>query len=430
MTTGANFPAMIMAATDRVTTLNSPSRKAPSALALTLASVVALAACQEPGAPVPTRTTSRGLAGCGQVTFQGCCQGDTVWFCKSKKLQKISCAASPKCGWSTTYNVYDCGTAGTTDPSGKHAMPCSLGDAGLVGDGPAPGDATAKDAADKDAFAKDISGKDATVDTGPKDAATPADSGGCGGAMSAQGCCDGDTLWYCAGGKIKSINCAYNVKCGWDAKATVHDCGTAGAADPSGKHPLACSKLQDGGVAASDGPAPDVTSGGDAGLGCGKLTMEGCCDGETVWYCSAGKAQHYSCAGTPKCGWNSWAKWYLCGTKGTADPSGKFPRSCKGLLDDGGPPATDLGPPDVWPDLVPHPDLPPPDLPEPDAPDVGVDSRPDVTPDVTADAAAPAPEEEDEEGCGCVVGTSLHGVGTWTLLAALLLVAARRRRTR
>ncbi len=401
---------MILTATATVTTLYFPAKASSPALVIVLAAVATVAGCQEPGAPARPRTTGQALAGCGQVTFQGCCQGNTVWFCKSKKLQKISCAASPKCGWSTTYNVYDCGTAGAADPSGKHAMPCALGDAGLLGDGPAA----------------DGSATDATpmLDAKPFDMPLP-DAGSC-GAVTAQGCCDGNTLWYCAGGKTRSIHCAHNLKCGWDAKASVYDCGTAGAAAPSGKHPLACSKKHDGGVPASDAKVTDLTGGGDAGLGCGKLTMEGCCDGETVWYCSAGKAQHYSCAGQPKCGWNAWAKWYICGTKGTAEPGGKFPRSCKGLLPGGSPPATDLGPPDVGPDM-PAPDLSTADLTPDVAADVSLDKGPDLTPDVAVDATAPPPDEEDE-GCGCVVGSGLHGAGTWTLLAALLLAARRRKR--
>ena len=291
---------------------------------------------------------------------------------------------------------------------------------GSVTDGPAA-DGPAVDAGQQDASTSDVAA--------PADIKLAPDSGGC-GAMTQQGCCDGSSLWYCEAGKVKTINCGYNPKCGWDAKASVYDCGTGGTSDPAGKHPMPCASLVDGGVAATDAKAADSTTGGDAGLGCGKLTIEGCCDGHTIWYCSGGKAQHYSCAKSPKCGWNPLAKWYLCKTNGGADPGGKFPRSCKGLLWDGGPPTSDTGPPELGPDM------PLPDLGEPDAnapPDVGpdvtlgADSAPDTSPDV---APPDAGAGDDEEGsCGCAVGPR-SGALTWPLLLGILLMIARRRRTR
>ena len=378
------------------------------------------------------------MTGCGKVTFQGCCDGDSVWFCKSKKLQKLSCAKNPKCGWSTTYNLYDCGTGGAADPAGKHPLSC----ASAFGDGGPPPDGLAPDGPPTDGPLTDGPASDGPVaDTGqqldappldkatPKDVTLQPDSGGC-GAITHQGCCDGHSLWFCDSGKVKTINCGTNPKCGWDAKATVYDCGTKGGVDPGGKHPLPCGSLVDGGVAATDGPAPDSSPGGDAGLGCGKLTIEGCCDGHTVWYCSAGKAQHYSCAASPKCGWNPLAKWYYCKTNGGADPSGKFPRSCKGLLWDGGPPTTDTGPPEMGPDL-PLPDLGQPDADQPPdlRPDIA-DSSPDLAPDSSPDLAAPdsgVGEEDEEGGCGCAVEPR-QGSGLWALLllAALVIMARRR----
>ena len=375
---------------------------------------------------------SRGLAGCGQVTFQGCCDGDTVWFCKSKKLKKLSCAGNPKCGWSATYNLYDCGTAGAADPAGKHPLSCAaaFGDAGPPGDGPAT-DGPATDGPATDGPAPDQGGpQDASPqDASPKDANAAPDSGAC-GAMTHQGCCDGGTLWFCDAGKVKSITCGYNPKCGWDAKASVYDCGTAGGADPSGKHPRPCASLLDGGVAATDAGAPDSSPGGDAGVGCGKLTIEGCCDGDTVWYCSGGKAQHYSCGKSPKCGWNPFAKWYYCKTNGGADPGGKYPKSCKGMLWDGGPPATDTGPPEMGPDL-PLPDLAPDTSPPLDqGQDLAADVTSDVTQDTAADVATPdsfTTGEDGDDGCGCAVEPR-GGAGLWgLLLLAALAIAARQR---
>jgi len=108
-----------------------------------------------------------------------------------------------------------------------------------------------------------------------------------------------------------------------------------------------------------DMPAPDKTK-PDAALPCGKITFQGCCDGEVLMFCQNNKLNIVNCIGEaqPKCGWNSSSAFYDCGTSGGSDPKGKHPKTCPGKGPDSGPP--DSAPPDSAP-----PDAAPPDMPKP-----------------------------------------------------------------
>lgn len=164
---------------------------------------------------------------CGTITAAGCCDGETLWWCRQGALAHKSCAGLPSCGWSNS-KIYDCNTSGVSDPSGAHFMQCGA----LTGDGGVP--------------TSDGAGSD---------------GGGCGG-IKQEGCCAGDTLRYCEGGKLRTLRCELNPRCGWLPNGQYYDCGTAGGADPTGNHPMACP----GTTAADLGPDlwPDGT--GDAVL--------------------------------------------------------------------------------------------------------------------------------------------------------------------
>jgi MYXO-CTERM domain-containing protein len=103
---------------------------------------------QHDALPVPD-ATGQDLSSCGALGYVGCCSGSTLFFCAGGKVLTLSCATSPLCGWNGGGGFYDCGTAGQSDPSGKHPIVCAmpLSDAGPL-DGAAEG---SKDAA----FAKD-----------------------------------------------------------------------------------------------------------------------------------------------------------------------------------------------------------------------------------------------------------------------------------
>lgn len=112
--------------------------------------------------------------------------------------------------------------------------------------------------------------------------------------------CDNDTL--CVG------DCKQYPYCGWTG--SYYDCGTDGSADPSGKNPLLC----------------------PSGVPCGKITYEGCCEGNIVKWCENG-LQMIDCSKNSEpynvCGWSQDYNIYDCGGKGS-DPSGKHPISCSG----------------------------------------------------------------------------------------------------
>jgi agmatine deiminase len=245
------------------------------------------------------------VATCGNITDFGCCQGAVLKYCDSGKLQMMDCTTQPSCGWSSSSGYYDCGTAGGSDTSGKYVKNCDVLTDAAVPDG-------------------------VKLDGG---------STGC-GKVTEEGCCDGQTVWYCDGGVLTNINCSSNPSCGWDSSYSYYDCGTSGGADPSGTNPKSCAGVVgDGGMPKSDGiKLPD-----GGGTGCGTVSEEGCCDGQTLKYCDGGVLETMDCTSSPSCGWDSSYSYYDCGTSGTADPSGKNPMACSGTKTDSGTPKSDKG---------------------------------------------------------------------------------------
>ncbi len=72
---------------------------------------------------------------CDGVSYEGCCSSQIVMYCENGSLQQLDCTESPSCGWSTEGGFYDCGTAGTADPSGLHPISCSGGTSPVCGNG-------------------------------------------------------------------------------------------------------------------------------------------------------------------------------------------------------------------------------------------------------------------------------------------------------
>ena len=64
---------------------------------------------------------------CGSISYQGCCNGQTLLYCDNDQLQTMDCSGNPSCGWNNTGSYYDCGTAGTPDPSGMNSLACTGG---------------------------------------------------------------------------------------------------------------------------------------------------------------------------------------------------------------------------------------------------------------------------------------------------------------
>jgi agmatine deiminase len=290
------------------------------------------------------------LPTCGNITAAGCCQGSTLKYCDGGKLVSMDCTANPQCGWNATQSWYDCGTAGTADPSGTYVMNC-----------------------------------DAVTDAAPIDP--------CGG-VTYEGCCDGEVLYYCENNQLVTIDCTQGPSCGWQPSGPYYDCGTDGSADPSGQFPKAC-------VWGDGGPPKTDAKVTDSGPGCGGIAYEGCCDGETLKYCDNGVLKTIDCSNNPSCGWLTGSNFYDCGTDGSADPSGTFPKQC-------GTPAADASPDQP----VAQPDM-------PWLPDQQAQADQTVT---QPDGAAKTDGGDDGGGgCGCRVASTPDRTALPLLLLGLML---------
>jgi hypothetical protein len=61
---------------------------------------------------------------CLGITVEGCCWNGANYFCWENQLYSVDCSANPSCGWNAGNGYYDCGTAGSADPSGTWAYSC------------------------------------------------------------------------------------------------------------------------------------------------------------------------------------------------------------------------------------------------------------------------------------------------------------------
>ena len=93
--------------------------------------------CADVCAQCPTLPGCGGGGGdCGGVSFEGCCQGETLKYCDGGQLQTVDCiSAGPSCGWQPEGPFYDCGTSGGADPSGANPKSCSGGGGPVCGNG-------------------------------------------------------------------------------------------------------------------------------------------------------------------------------------------------------------------------------------------------------------------------------------------------------
>jgi len=257
-------------------------------------------------------------AGCGDVSYEGCCDGDLLQYCESGQLKQAQCDGGT-CGWDNGKGFYNCGTSGGADPSGQYPKDCDggcepdcagkdCGDDGCGGSCGACADGEdcvlgiCQDEPCQPACAgKECGGDGCGGSCGTCDRGEACDQGQCiggvdpCGGITYEGCCDGDLLTYCADGEIGTMDCtaedADNV-CGWfGGDATNPEgyyCGPAGAVDaagdPTGTFPLACP----GAVC-----TPDC-----AGKNCGD---DGC--GGLCGQCAGGlSCEDGVCACMPDCG--------------------------------------------------------------------------------------------------------------------------------
>ncbi len=226
------------------------------------------------GTPAPPADTG---GACGEITFDGCCDGAVLTWCEGGALETIDCSDNATCGWSEADGFYNCGTDGLEDPSGVLPLACNL-------------------------------------DSGGGDPDPPV--GGCGDVTDV-GCCDGATLTWCEVGELMTLACESAETCGWSQVDGYYDCGTDGAAEPGGDWPKTC------GDAGGGDPDPPVG-------GCGDVTDVGCCDGATLTWCEVGELMTLACESAETCGWSQVDGYYDCGTDGAAEPGGDWPKTCAG----------------------------------------------------------------------------------------------------
>ncbi|MBW2732818.1 MAG: agmatine deiminase family protein [Deltaproteobacteria bacterium] len=86
------------------------------------------------GTPIP----------CGDVAYEGCCDGDVVRWCDNGVVEEKICADGT-CGWDALLGAYNCNTNGAAEPSNTYPQACTTSvrlDAGTPSDvGTIPGDA-------------------------------------------------------------------------------------------------------------------------------------------------------------------------------------------------------------------------------------------------------------------------------------------------
>jgi hypothetical protein len=165
---------------------------------------------------------------CAKVGYAGCCgPGQTLIYCVGGNAIQKSCPPAA-CGWDPQTSLYACGSSAGADPSGSLPRACPGSDSGAL----------------------DLAAPDA-----PGDARLEA-AGGC-GPLGYAGCCAGSKLLYCVAGTVLHLECGSSGACGWNPTSALYDCGTAGAQDPSGVNPRACSTLFGDGGPQLDG-APDL----------------------------------------------------------------------------------------------------------------------------------------------------------------------------
>jgi len=116
---------------------------------------------------------------CGKIGIEGCCEGETLYFCEGGEKCLLPCEKIPLCGWNPAKAFYDCETTGGEDPELLFFKECPL---------PLPAV--------------------------------------CNG-VDYRGCCAGDKAYWCDGQSLNSLDCSKNPElnhCGLNADKGVADC--------------------------------------------------------------------------------------------------------------------------------------------------------------------------------------------------------------
>ncbi len=202
-----------------------------------------------------------------------------------------------------------------------------------------------------------------------------------------EGCCaDGDVV-SCENGRLVQYDCGRS-GCGWNGWGGYYDCGESGP-EPSGTFPMACAGCE---------PRCDGRTCGDDGCGgsCGECSGDIACVGgtcrEDCFECEPGEI---GCDGT--------VAWLCNAPVGGCKTHTRIDCADSGRMCEAG------------------------DCILPEQPEPGPDAGPEEAPDAGGDVAVPGPPAvaPKDDGCGAGAGGAAP---LWLALAALGLLAARRRR--
>jgi len=261
---------------------------------------------------------------CQGVSYEGCCDGQTVTWCENGVLKAVDCATSSaglSCGWDATSQWYWCGTAGGADPSGANPRTCPTVcvpacDGKVCGDDGCGGTCGACPAGQACE-----AGQCACV---PACDGKACGSDGCGGTCGA--CGAGLT---CTGGQCACTPACLGRECGADGCGG--SCGTCSASEVCTAGLCACVPACNGKACGGDGcggvcgmcPAGQACAGGQCacvpacgGKACGD---DGC--GGSCGTCAAGQACSAAgqCACQPDCAWRTCGSDGCSGSCGTCD---------------------------------------------------------------------------------------------------------------
>jgi agmatine/peptidylarginine deiminase len=253
--------------------------------------------------------------GCGNVTFEGMCDGNVLKWCKDNTVESFDCA---------TLGNYVCKAKPNTNPPDYGCLPidnncvpdCNGKTCGANGCGGVCGQ---------------CGENQNCIDNQCVDN-TPVDE--CGG-LKYEGCCDGNVVTWCENGKKQTVNCD-NGSCGWDPQGNngngYYNCNKTADGPPEFPKECgaqACTPDCNGKTCGDDGcgGACGTCTGGqtcqnsqcvdgfEAGGPCGDISYEGTCKGTQLAYCSNGKLEVGDCqqySGYECCGWNANNGFYDC----------------------------------------------------------------------------------------------------------------------
>ncbi len=252
---------------------------------------------------------------CGSVTEEGLCDGHNLVYCSDGKLLGADCGQNGgTCGWIASKSWYDCVAVGSRNPRvdtcpGVPAEGVCAADILGVCDG---GTITKTDCA--------AAGARCVVDTSGLASCVVDEPASACGAIDGVGECQGDSVVWCDGNALASLDCAAGGRvCGWNADQGFFDCVDAPVVvDP-------CNGITGEGICSAglltycDGTglvdvACDFGCGWNADAAyfdclpepvdpCGGIDTAGICDGNVLTYCDGLGLVSAECA--YGCGWNT-----------------------------------------------------------------------------------------------------------------------------